>query len=59
MLVLTRKTNEEIFIGEGEDRIVIMVVSVQQGRVKLGISAPPEQRILRAELLEEPKARPA
>lgn len=47
MLVLTRKKNEQILIG---DSITITVVEVQGGRIKLGIDAPNSCRILRAEL---------
>jgi len=47
MLVLTRGANEGILIG---DNIVIKVVSVQGGKVRLGISAPNDVRILREEL---------
>lgn len=47
MLVLTRKKDEKIII-DGE--ITIMVVGIQGNRVKLGITAGPETRIVRAEL---------
>lgn len=48
MLVLTRKIGEKILIG---DDITLTVVDIGPGRVKLGISAPPECRILRSELV--------
>jgi carbon storage regulator len=56
MLVLTRKTNERIVIG---DNIRITIVGVRGSHVRLGIEAPPEVTILRDELcrLEAP-ARP-
>jgi len=47
MLVLTRKTNERIVIG---DNIRITVVGVRGNHVRLGIEAPPEVVILRDEL---------
>ena len=47
MLVITRKTNEEIVIG---DNIVLKVISNGNGRVKLGIEAPKSVRIARGEI---------
>lgn len=52
MLVLTRKTNEEIIIG---DDIRITVVEIAPGRVKIGISAPKSVRVDRAEVHEKKK----
>ncbi len=49
MLVLSRKTNERICIGDG---IEVEVLAIQGGRVKLGISAPDHVRILRTEVLQ-------
>ncbi len=50
MLTLTREVGEKILIG---DDIVITVVSVSEnGRVRLGIEAPRQIRIDRAEVLE-------
>lgn len=48
MLVLTRKIGEKILIG---DDITLTVVDIGPGRMKLGISAPPQHRILRSELV--------
>ena len=50
MLVLTRKANETIQIG---DDVKVVVIKTQDGRVRLGIDAPPDVRILRGELIEE------
>lgn len=47
MLVLTRKKMETIRIGED---IVVTVVQTGSGRVKLGIEAPANVRVLRGEL---------
>ncbi len=49
MLLLTRKTDESIVIG---DDIVIKVVSAEDGRVKLGISAPGDVSIHRLEVYQ-------
>jgi carbon storage regulator len=49
MLVLTRKSGEKIIIS---DNITISVLSIQGNRVRLGIEAPGEYRVLRAELAE-------
>ncbi|MBN2333740.1 MAG: carbon storage regulator CsrA [Deltaproteobacteria bacterium] len=49
MLVLARKTNESINIG---DDIVITVVAIEGGVVKLGIEAPKEIPLLRGEVRE-------
>jgi carbon storage regulator len=50
MLTLTREIGEKIVIG---DDIVVTVVSVSEnGRVRLGIEAPRQIRIDRAEVLE-------
>jgi carbon storage regulator len=50
MLVLTRKASERILIGNS---IVLTVVKIQGGSVRLGIEAPPEVHIARAELLNK------
>lgn len=53
MLVLTRKTNQSIAIGED---ICIVVVGIEGDKVKLGIVAPPERTIRR---IPEPPRKPA
>lgn len=50
MLVLTRKINEAIHIGEN---IVLKVVQIRKSTVKLGIEAPIENRVLRAEIYDD------
>lgn len=52
MLVLGRKTNESILIGEN---IEITILGVEGDRVKIGIKAPNSVRILRQELYESVK----
>jgi carbon storage regulator len=47
MLILTRKPGERIYIGPG---ITLTVVEVNGNRVRLGIDAPEDVPILRAEL---------
>ena len=49
MLVLSRKKNESIQIG---DDIQITVLEVNSDRIRLGISAPREVRIMREELVQ-------
>ena len=50
MLVLTRKQSEMIQIG---DDIVIKVIRTGKSTVKIGIEAPANVRVLRAELCDE------
>lgn len=47
MLVVTRKTEESIIIA---DNIEIVVLEVGKDRVKLGITAPKDIKIIRNEL---------
>jgi carbon storage regulator len=49
MLVVTRRTGEEIVIG---GNIRIAVIAVQGGRVRLGITAPESIRVDRTEVHE-------
>ncbi len=55
MLVLSRKQNEKIVIG---DNIIIEVVRIEDKRVILGISAPGNVKILRSELVADKPAIP-
>lgn len=48
MLVLSRKLNEKIFIG---DNICITVVDIDRGKVRIGIEAPRDINIYREELM--------
>ena len=47
MLVLSRKIGEKIHIGSG---ITVTVVEIQGNKIRLGIDAPEEVPIFRAEL---------
>ena len=53
MLVLTRKLMEKLFIG---DDICVTVVRLEGEQVRLGIEAPREIAVVRAELVPERQA---
>ena len=46
MLVLTRKMNQKIFIGENQE-IEVELLSIQGQQVRIGIKAPKEVPIIR------------
>jgi carbon storage regulator len=50
MLVLTRRPGQSILVG---DNIELVVVRIEGDRVVLGIEAPREVRVVRAELLRD------
>ena len=50
MLILTRKTNQKIIIGEN---IEITIMEMKEGHVKLGIKAPHDIAVFREELYRE------
>ena len=50
MLILTRKKNESIIIN---DNIEISIIGIEEGKVKIGINAPKDVKILRSEVLEK------
>jgi carbon storage regulator CsrA len=52
MLVLSRKTQERIQIG---DNVVVTVLRVKGNMVRIGIEAPKEVRVMRAELPQHEK----
>ena len=52
MLVLSRKINQAIMIG---DDVRVVVVSVDRDQVKLGVEAPREISVHRSEIYEEIK----
>lgn len=47
MLILSRKTNERLMIG---DDIVVTVLEVRGGRVRLGVEAPASVAVDREEV---------
>jgi len=47
MLILTRKKDESIIINRD---IEVTVISIEDGKVKLGVSAPKNVEILRKEI---------
>ena len=49
MLILSRKVNEQIIIGDG---IVVMVVEIRGDKVRLGVDAPREIPVHRREVHE-------
>ena len=55
MLVLSRKLNQEIRIGEN---IVVRVLAIKGNQVRLGIVAPSEVPVLREEILTKSPAPP-
>lgn len=52
MLVINRKKDESILIG---DDIEIKITKIEDGSVKIAISAPREVTILRKEILDKVK----
>lgn len=50
MLIISRKENEEFYVG---DNVLIKVTGINKGQVKLGIVAPEDVKILRKELKEK------
>ena len=52
MLILTRKDNQPIFIG---DEIEVKVLGVNENQVRIGISAPSDVTILREEIIGKQK----
>jgi carbon storage regulator CsrA len=61
MLVLVRKPNEEIIIGEGDDAIVVKFLEHLPGqrggpgKARIGIEAPRDVRVMRRELVNQPR----
>lgn len=50
MLVLSRKLNEKIMIG---DDIEVIVVEINKEQIKLGINAPKKIKVFRSEVYDE------
>lgn len=56
MLVLSRKKNESIVIGEN---IVVTVVQLKGDRVRLGVQAPTDVSVHRQEVYDAIKRKPS
>lgn len=52
MLVLSRKKNECLVLGDGPDAIKIYVVDIREGKVRIGVDAPREMSVHRREVYE-------
>ncbi len=50
MLILTRRSNEKIYIG---DSVAVVVLGIENNRVKIGIEAPSDVTILREEIADD------
>ena len=50
MLVLSRKRDEQIVLGDGE--VIVTVIDIRGDKVRLGIEAPPEVSVHRWEVYE-------
>ena len=50
MLVLSRKKGEQIVVAIGDRTAVIRIVDVRGGKVRVGVTAPPEVVIHREEI---------
>ena len=50
MLVLSRKPNESIIIGEPPNQIVVKILEIRGDRVRIGIAAPQNVPVDRAEV---------
>ncbi|MBL3600673.1 MAG: carbon storage regulator [gamma proteobacterium endosymbiont of Lamellibrachia anaximandri] len=53
MLALTRRIEEEVILRVGDIESVVSLEDLHGNQAKLGFEAPPEVKILRAELLED------
>lgn len=61
MLVLSRLVNERIFVfkdgGDYEDLVEVTIVSVKNGKVRLGFSAGKHMKVIRQELIDQARSR--
>ena len=55
MLVLTRKEQQSVVLTVSGHEILVKCLSCSDGRTRIGIEAPSEVRIRRAELDEKPR----
>ena len=50
MLVLSRKLNEQIILNCRDEKVIVRVIEIHQGRVRLGITAPAHMPVHREEV---------
>lgn len=50
MLVLSRKSREQIVIGDGPGAIILTVVDIRGDRVRIGIEAPDNVPVYKGEV---------
>ena len=55
MLVLSRKLDEDIVIGEGENKVIVRVVEINGDKVRLGFIAADNVAIMRKEVIKKPE----
>lgn len=55
MLVLTRTRGESIVIQTTDGPVEVVVTRVLDGRVKIGVNAPDNVKILRTEIIKKGK----
>lgn len=49
-MILSRKLNQSIVIGDGVNQIRVVIFGIDRDRVKVGVDAPRETLVLRDEL---------
>jgi len=52
MLILSRKRDQDIVIGAGENQVVVRVIEIRGDKVRLGIEAPKHVPVHRREVAE-------
>jgi carbon storage regulator len=52
MLVLTRKSGETLLFQVEDVTVTLMITRVRGDNVRLGITAPPEVKVIRSELID-------
>lgn len=52
MLILSRKRDEAIVVGDGKDKVTIVVVDIRGDKVRIGIQAHEETPVHRQEVYD-------
>jgi carbon storage regulator len=52
VLILTRRTDETFYIGDGDRRVKVTVLGVKGNQVRVGIDAPRDIPVHREEIYE-------